>query len=222
MRRIPGYRSPLPERWLVAVFVLLTMALALGSYLAGPALPAEPTPVKWAPYPPAGEQAGWFVWLQDASTWVIKIARPIKPQPPPDKPQFDEAIYDLVKRGGPVPPPPPPPPPPPVPTELWAIIIEESAERTPQQAIVLASPKVRAMFKGWRLFDPMKSPTEPNPVPVELQPYVDRVNNPEAHLSKPVLFLTEPKGTVYFEGPLPETIPAIEALVGKIKKGGSK
>jgi hypothetical protein len=218
--------SPIPERWLLFVFVLLTLALAFGSFATRPARPAEPQTIPTPTYTvtaptykgakdtltvtttvkpnnlPAGAVARWVTTVQpvilvihfDGEIFVFPFAGP---QPNPN----------------PVPPPPPPPPPPPVPTELWGVVVEETAQRTPAQAIVLASPKVRELFKGFRVCDPV-----PGPVPSELQPYVKRVD--EAKLKKPVLFVADSKGTVFYEGSLPEMIGAMTALVDKIKKGG--
>jgi hypothetical protein len=97
---------------------------------------------------------------------------------------------------------------------LWAIVVEESAERTPAQGIVLASPKVRALFPaagGFRLVD------KDSKVDAALQPYVDRAKGQKL----PVCFLVAPTGQVYYEGALPATVDAMTALVAKIK-GGAK
>ena len=129
-------------------------------------------------------------------------------------------MYVFPWQGGPPPPVPPVPPippvpPVPVPAELWCIVIEESAERTPQQGIVLASPKVRALFPaagGFRLVD------KDSKVDNALQPYLDRAKGQKL----PITFLVDPKGQVYYEGTLPATVDAMTALVDKIKKGGAK
>ncbi len=136
-------------------------------------------------------------------------------------------FYFFPWQGGPSPNPDPKPDPKPdpdplpVPTELWCIVIEESAKRTPQQGIVLASPKVRSLFPaagGFRLFDPKNDKGEDNPAPEELKLYVARVET--GTLAKPVCFLVDPKGQVYYEGTLPPTVDAMTVLVDKIKKGG--
>lgn len=138
-------------------------------------------------------------------------------------------LYVFPWKGGPSPNPDPQPDPiPPVPvpvTELWCIVVEESASRTAEQGIVLASPKVRALFPaagGFRLIDPWKDAArtqENGPIPTELRPYVDRAK-PVPIL--PVCYLVEPNGTVHYEGPLPKTVPDVEALVARIKKGGAR
>ena len=130
-------------------------------------------------------------------------------------------FYFFPWQGGPNPPPPVPPVPPippvpPVPVaELWCIVIEESAERTPEHGIVLASPKVRGLFPaagGFRLVD------KDSKVDNALQPYLDRAKGQKL----PITFLVDPKGQVYYEGTLPATVDAMTALVDKIKKGGGK
>jgi hypothetical protein len=120
-------------------------------------------------------------------------------------------------KGGPSPDPKPDPKPDPIPpvpvTELWAVIIEESAERTPAQGIVLASPKVRALFPaagGFRLVD------KDSTVDSALQPYLDRAKGQKL----PVCFLVAPSGFVHYEGALPATVDATVSLVDRIKKGG--
>lgn len=104
-----------------------------------------------------------------------------------------------------------PPLPPPVPSELWGVVIEETTERTPQQAIVLASPEVRALFdKGeFRVID------DDTPVGADLRPYLDRAKGKKL----PQLYLVDSKGTVCYEGPLPATVAEMKSLVAKYKPG---
>jgi hypothetical protein len=194
-----------------AVLAAVLLAVVILGMLAGsPCYPAEPAKA-------AGEvritliPTGQWAWILPVAGADGNPCLRIRTMGPDGEPLV---LTVEVYKGGPV------PPPPPVPTELWAIIIEESAERTPQQAIVIASPKVRALFRGWRLHDPKKDATTDNPTPVELQSYVDRVANPDAHLKKPALFVVDAQGVVYHEGALPATVAAMEVLVAKIKGGG--
>jgi hypothetical protein len=108
----------------------------------------------------------------------------------------------------PDPQPDPKPDPPPVPTELWAILVEESAERTPAQSIVLGSPEVRGLFPGrFRILD--------KDIKSNLQTYIDRSKGKQL----PVLFLVDKGGTIYYEGALPPTVAEMVALVKKYKPG---
>jgi len=112
-------------------------------------------------------------------------------------------------------PPPPPPPPPPVPAELWGIVVEESAERTPQQAIVIASPVVRALFdKGeFRVVD------DDMEVESAIKPYIERAKGKLL----PQFYVVDAKGTIFYEGPLPATVADMQKLVAGLKaKGGGK
>lgn len=210
----------------VVLWSLALAGLGLILFLAAEAQPAEPRAIPTPTYSTTATYAGKGDTLTVTQTvrpnnlpatvrswWVTTVVPIIHVVVDGDQlfvfPYLGPAPGPNPK---PDPKPDPKPAPPPVPTELWAIIVEETAQRTPQQAIVLASPKVRAMFKGVRVCDPV-----PGPVPNELKPYTDRVD--AANLKKPVLFLTDLKGTIFFEGPLPETIPAVEALVDRIKKG---
>lgn len=121
----------------------------------------------------------------------------------------------------PVPPTPPIPPPVPVPTTLFGIVVEESKERTPAQAVVLLSPKVGALFKAdggqFRIVDPWADDGSRRDVGVAMRPYVVRA---EALKIKPYLFIVSPDGTVYSEGLLPAKVADVETLVVKIRKGG--
>jgi len=127
-----------------------------------------------------------------------------------------EATYVLVRQDSPVPPAPPVPiPVPPVPipvpvADLWGVVVEESAERTPQQAIVLTAPEVRDSLKQFRVLD--KDTT----VATDMQPYLDRAKGDVL----PVLFLVDGSGKVHFEGPLPATLDAMKALIARWKGGG--
>lgn len=124
----------------------------------------------------------------------------VKPSPKPEpKPE-------------PKPTPPPEPKPVPVPpSELWGIVIEESANRTPEQAEVLVSLQVRGLFPDgkFQIFDPVKEDGTPATPPPDLQPYVARARGKES--SWPMLFLVAPNGDVKYEGPMPATVAAMVA-----------
>jgi len=122
----------------------------------------------------------------------------------------------------PEPEPKPKPDPLPTPTTLWGVVIEESAERTAGQAVVILSPKVAALFDGkiqvgdaWKE-DGTRRPLGP------LDPYADRVEELEAAAKtklRPMLFVVDPKGAIFYEGKLPGKVADVETLVGKIRKG---
>lgn len=91
----------------------------------------------------------------------------------------------------------------PRPTVLRAIIVEESADRTPDLAVVLASMEVRGLFEEFRLIDP--------DTPSDLQQYVDRTT------SLPTLFIVDPDNKIWYEGEVPLTVQAWRSLVAEIK-----
>ena len=97
-------------------------------------------------------------------------------------------------------------PAPPLVTQLWGIVIEESHDRTAQQAIILTSKDVRAAFDGrFRLID--KDNTETGSV----KQWIDRAVGKKL----PYLFLTNESGQVVWEGALPETIDGMLELMRK-------
>lgn len=122
---------------------------------------------------------------------------------------------------GPAPEPDPDPDPDPEPlppSELWAFVIEESANRTPEQAIVIASPEIRSMFSEgcFRVVDPLVDGAQV-PVSADVKPYAER-----AVLQKekwPMLFLVDTDGKVRYEGPLPATVEEMKTLVETHKQG---
>lgn len=145
-----------------------------------------------------------------------------------------ELTYTLTRDGepepGPDPQPDPKPEPEPEPTppeNLWAIIVEESLDRTPELAAVYASPKVRDLFE-WRRF---RVVDKDGPVDPDMEPWRQRAIKaacptgtcpltPRAF--QPVLFLVDERGTLYYEGPPPNTIDLMVGLVEKTLKGGVK
>jgi hypothetical protein len=122
----------------------------------------------------------------------------------------------------PNPQPDPKPDPKPTPVEnLWGIVIEESAERTPAQAALLTSPKVRSLFREgeFRIIDPIDDTGKRVPVAPDMKPYVERALDGTQKL--PVLFLVDSKGTIFYEGSPPATVAEMETLVAKYKAKGS-
>ena len=130
----------------------------------------------------------------------------------------------------PQPDPEPEPEPQPVPTDrLWGIIVEESLDRTPEQAVVYVSPKVRELFE-WKRFRVIDVT---GPVGNDMEPWRQRAlrascptgtcpitAKPGAAL--PMLFLVDSASKIYYEGPPPGTVDLMVSLVEKTLKGGAK
>jgi len=115
------------------------------------------------------------------------------------------ALLTSALRGcDPTPTPGPTPTPTPTPTELHAIVIEESAQRTPAQAIVLGSTRVRTAFKSFQVED--KDATA-----ASLQPYIDRAKSK----GLPYLMIVNAQGQTWWEGPLPATVDDVLKVVVK-------
>ena len=213
----------------LAIFALVWAGVLV--FVVGRVSGAEPvkftatvdgTSVKVAPVLPAGTGAIWYrsAYADGKFTGILITASGSVP-----------SIYDVqivVTTGNtPTPPPVPPVPPtpdppvPPVPTVLWAIVIEESKERTPAQAAVLLSPRTVALFKAsggqFRIVDAWDDAGKRRDVGAEMKPYADRADVTKV---KPLLFIVSPDGVVYFEGKLPAKVEDVEAIVAKIKKGG--
>jgi hypothetical protein len=128
---------------------------------------------------------------------------------------IEEAVYSLVRNDGASPNPSPSPAPKPTPVaNLWGIVIEESSQRTAEQAVVLTSAKIRDLFTdgGFRVVDQDTNAMS------DVKPYQERAKGQKL----PVLYLVDTNGTIYYEGSLPTNVAAMEVLVGKYKKGGAK
>jgi hypothetical protein len=126
-----------------------------------------------------------------------------------------KAAYTITRKDGPTPPTPPIPPDPTPVANLWGIVIEETSQRTAEQAVVLTSTKVRDLFKdgGFRVVD---KDTE---TAADVRPYQERAKGQ----ALPVLYLVDTTGKIYYEGAIPKTVAIMEELVGKYKsKGGAK
>ncbi len=148
----------------------------------------------------------WYVHSGDLDSVEYTVTRKdVEPDPQPDpEPQPD-------------PQPDPKPDPKPVPTKLWAVVIAETKDRTPAQAAVLASTKFRALFDGgYRDFDPLDKDGKERAVPVDLKVYAERAKT----MTKPVLFIVDDSGNVYYDGALPATVAKAETLVAEIRGGG--
>jgi len=140
---------------------------------------------------------------------------------------MDSVVYELKRKDSPTPNPNPNPNPTPnpnpnplPPSVLWAVVVEETADQTPEQALVINSTKLRSLFPEdhFKVVDPLVNGVRV-PVSSDLTPFVDR-----AMLLKdkwPMLFLSSPTGDVYYEGPVPNTEVEFESLVAKYMKGGA-
>ena len=100
---------------------------------------------------------------------------------------------------------PPPPPPPPVTEELWVMVIEESSQRTPEQAAVLVSRKVLDWFRSnekrhWRLID-QDVVGESDEVPEDLAKWLKMAEGQ----SLPRVFIINENGGLVDQMPLPAT-----------------
>lgn len=92
------------------------------------------------------------------------------------------------------------------------IIITESEDRTPEQAIVLASQEIRRLFDQgeWLLID------QDTTVIGELADFVSRAKM----IGLPVIFLLDQDRKTIYEGALPETVESFVSVVNKAQKGG--
>lgn len=131
--------------------------------------------------------------------------------------QLAEHLITVGGTPGPVPPPVPPPdptPPPPL-AEMTVIVVEETKERTAEQAWVLLDPTVRQWMATnghhFRLLD--KDLTS-----ADSRPWIDRATAPPA-TALPHLFISDNKGAVYYDGELP--IGPIQMLE-LVKKWGAE
>jgi len=125
---------------------------------------------------------------------------------------IEKARYAIAKLHGPEPRPEPEPQPEPEPTpvaQVWGIIVEETAERTPQHAIVMNDHGFRALFDGrLRVVDD-------DTQSAQYQKYVERSRGRKL----PQLFLVDEGGAVLFEGALPGSAAEAISLVKRFVKG---
>lgn len=114
----------------------------------------------------------------------------------------------------------PDPDPDPIPGELWSVVIEETSQRTPQQAQLYASPEARALFGSGRFLVKDKDVVDASTgeTPDRLEWYIERA---EKH-GFPTLFVVQGpnesgKMHVHYEGDLPDSISEYVKLVEKYK-----
>lgn len=100
-----------------------------------------------------------------------------------------------------------PTPEPPKPAVVWAVVVEESGERTAEQARVLMSPEVRELFPKFRLVDADDS----------VEPRLTELIERAKAKGLPRLFLIDPEGTVHWEGDVPLTVDGWRQLVQEVK-----
>ena len=116
---------------------------------------------------------------------------------------------------GPTPDPNPPPPPPGPLAEMWVIVVEETSQRTPEQARVLLDPTVRQWMANhqhhFRILDKDQTSTD-------LTEWIERAAA-QTETALPYLFIVDDSGVVSFEGPLP--IGPLEML-SLVKKWGTE
>lgn len=127
-------------------------------------------------------------------TITIGKADPLPPEPDPDDPA-------PPKPSGP----------------LTILVVEETADRTAQRAAMFANAELRARIAEkkhtWRLVDKDVIDKMTGLPPTDVAPWIART----AKTGLPALFLFAPDGTIFYEGKLPETAPA---LVELLKKNG--
>jgi hypothetical protein len=177
-----------------------------GSLQIMPDLPAG-TPYEWAEFGSGGTQT-WGI-----CTWIAN-GRP--------KAATYWFAYRLDGEIGPDPKPEPDPKPTPEPlpvAQVWLVVVEETAQRTAPQAVILASPKVRTAVDG-RIMLLDQSWTLPD----SRQSYLDAAKGK----ALPFMFLapgdpqTTPASKAVFSGPLPVAVEEMVLLIGKWQKGGAK
>lgn len=119
---------------------------------------------------------------------------------------------------GPVPNPPTPGPLPP-PKGLWAVVVEETKQRTPEYAqLLLGQSKFRTLLTQTRL-----ALVDQNAeLSANLASYQNLAKEAVASrgLKLPILYLTDDTGKVYFEGVLPADDGVATAIVERVKGGG--
>jgi hypothetical protein len=183
-----------------------------GTVTLAPDLPAG-TPYEWAEFGSGGTQTwGICTWIANgrpkaATYWfAYKLDGDIGPDP---KPEPD-----------PKPTPDPKPQPDPLPVaQVWLLVVEETAQRTAPQAVILASPKVRTAVDGRvALLDQSWT------LPDARQSYLDAAKGK----ALPLMFLapgdpqTTPASKAVFTGPLPVAVEEMVLLIGRWQKGGGK
>jgi hypothetical protein len=107
----------------------------------------------------------------------------------------------------------PSPTPQPAAQTIWITVVEETSQRTPQQAAVINSKAVADLIQArghyWRAID-QNARNEQGQAPADLAAYVQRSAG-----RLPYVILTDSAGKILFEGPLPATEQAMLDLVKK-------
>ena len=168
----------------------------------------KPRPARWTIGVPSGATVPAELLTFDGSDfsehWYLFTVAVTPPQPTPDP------------QPGPVPPTPTPDPPgPPVPVPsgpLCVLVLEESSQRTPMQALLYGSPVLRKYLAAsgdtWNLVD--KDTLDPAGQPAWAWAT-------KRAKSLPWMIVFRDKGPIYSEGALPPTMTADE-LVAILKK----
>jgi hypothetical protein len=186
-------------------------------------LPPLPTPAPLPDVSPAPETVVRHTWVTDSAGQVLS-ATAEKPLIEASKTPFGSYTVHVLSNkleertvtvgGAPSPTPGPEPKPDPQPTpkpvaDLWAIVIEESSQRTPQQAAVLASTELRALFAG-KQFRVIDKDTNTD---TQFARYIQQ----SVGQKLPLFWLVTPTGDVLYQGDLPSTPTAAVDLVKKWK-----
>ncbi len=101
-----------------------------------------------------------------------------------------------------------PVPPQPRPEVVWAVVIEESADRTPELAAVLYSPEVRGLFPEFRLVDKDDA----------VEPALEALKQRGIARGLPALFIIDPAGKVWHEGDVPLSIEQWRSVIEEVKQ----
>ena len=103
------------------------------------------------------------------------------------------------------------PDPPPL-ADYRGMIIEESSDRTAQQAAIIVSTKLKSQFEPqhWRVWDINAKDSGGN-TPAGMQPWFGLAKK----VGLPALFLYDRNGTVAFKGPLPSTLDETLAVIAE-------
>lgn len=179
--------------------------------------PTEIAPYRLAEHSVAGDWEILWEFPEDAAVDLRQSGASLLWVAPPGKYRITADCINWDRRerakpritvtiGTPGPKPDPEPDPTP-PTILGAVVVEESAKRTPDHALVMG-PDARKLFQPEAFWVVDKDSTE-----LDKQAYI------KAATSLPTLFLIDPAGKVWYSGPLPASVDALRILVEQ-KKGG--
>jgi len=99
----------------------------------------------------------------------------------------------------------------PKPTTLSALIVEETEERTPEQAVLILSPETRKLFENGRFM----VVDQDVPATGRLVDLIVRAKE----LGLPTVFFLNQENALVYEGPLPKSLSEFEALVKTVSGG---